>query len=129
MSTISFLGTKFSVRSGGHNPNTGFASVAGDGIILDLRKLNEVSPDCGDSTVCIGPGSRFGDVYSTLQSSGQTVVGGRINDVGVGGYLLGGGLSHFANLYGMAADQVRSFEVSKLDIYPVWYSPCLCSSS
>lgn len=41
-------------------------------------------------TVRVGPGNRWDAVAEALDGSGYTVVGGRIGNVGVGGYMLGG---------------------------------------
>lgn len=37
------------------------------------------------------------DVYTVLEAQGLTVSGGRIDGVGVGGYLLGGGYSYLTD--------------------------------
>ena len=111
LTIITFVGSKFAVRSGGHNPGVGFSGVSHDGILIDMRKLNEVVPSLDQSVVSIGPGSRWGDVYSTLEPLNKTVVGGRLTDVGVGGYMLGGGLSHFSSVYGLAVNHVVRYEV------------------
>ena len=37
------------------------------------------------------------NVYTVLEALGLGVSGGRIHGVGVGGYLLGGGYSHFTD--------------------------------
>ena len=42
-------------------------------------------------TVEIGAGLNWTDVYSYLVPKGVTVAGGRIDGVGVGGFILGGG--------------------------------------
>lgn len=42
-------------------------------------------------TVRVGPGNDWQDVLKVLTPLGVTVVGGRIGEVGVGGFVLGGG--------------------------------------
>lgn len=44
-----------------------------------------------EGTVEIGAGLNWTDVYSYLVPKGVTVAGGRIDGVGVGGFILGGG--------------------------------------
>lgn len=83
---------QFAVKSGGHNPNNYFSSVQ-DGPLISTKGLNEVKYDKASNTVTVGPGNRWEDVHNALDGTGVTVVGGRIGNVGVGGYLLGG-ISH-----------------------------------
>lgn len=79
----------FAVKSGGHNPNNYFASVDG-GPLISTKMLNEVILDTTAETVRVGPGNRWDEVTEALDGTGYTAVGGRIGNVGVGGYLLGG---------------------------------------
>lgn len=108
----SFLGSKFSVRSGGHNPNFGFSSIGKEGMLIDLSRLNDVTLSPDGTRAAVGPGSRWGSVYKTLSSSGKMAVGGRANDIGVGGLLLGGGLSYWSSIHGLASTKVINYEVS-----------------
>ncbi|PVI06638.1 FAD-binding domain-containing protein [Periconia macrospinosa] len=100
----------FAVKSGGHNPNKGFASVQG-GPLISTKNLNEVIFDREAMTVRVGPGNDWQDVHEALEGTGVTVVGGRIGDVGVGGYVLGGGLSFLSTQYGWAANNILQYEV------------------
>jgi FAD/FMN-containing dehydrogenase len=74
----------FAIKSGGHNPNQGFASIAG-GPLISTRELNEVIYDAANGVVHVGPGNDWDDVMKALDGTGVTVAGGRIGDVGVGG--------------------------------------------
>lgn len=56
-----------------------------------------------------------GDVYGTLDPFNLTAVGGRILGIGVGGSILGSGLSYLTDLYGLACDNVVNFEVVLAD--------------
>ncbi|CAO2657439.1 Nn.00g035650.m01.CDS01 [Neocucurbitaria sp. VM-36] len=100
----------FAVKSGGHNPNEGFASIQG-GPLISTKELNEVLFDSASMTVRVGPGNDWEDIHKALQDTGVTVVGGRIGEVGVGGYIVGGGLSFLSAEYGWAANNVVEFEV------------------
>jgi FAD/FMN-containing dehydrogenase len=80
---------KFAIKSGGHNPNQNFSSVAG-GPLINLKNLTEVTYDAESGTARVGAGNRWSAVILALQTYNVTVVGGRIGHVGVGGYLLGG---------------------------------------
>lgn len=101
---------RFAVKSGGHNPNNGFASID-DAPLLSTKKLDEVTLDTTTGTVRVGPGNRWDDVALKLNGTGWTVVGGRIGNVGVGGYVLGGGLSFLSQRYGWAVSSVLEMEV------------------
>ncbi|CAK4032417.1 Bifunctional solanapyrone synthase [Lecanosticta acicola] len=99
------------VVSGGHASTTGASNVE-DGITIDLSRLTEVNffLDAGKE-VWLGPGNRWEDVYRILQPSNLTVAGSRSGHVGVGGHVLGGGLSWFANHRGWACDDVTEMEL------------------
>lgn len=113
--TVKFWKVRFAVRSGGHSPNPGWSSISEPGVLIDLRHLNEIRVNPDKTIVSIGPGKRWGEVYEALDPYGISVVGGRIPQVGVGGLILGGGLSHFSGKYGLAADNVKNFEVVVAD--------------
>ncbi|KKA30937.1 hypothetical protein TD95_004330 [Thielaviopsis punctulata] len=100
----------FAVKSGGHNPNRGWSSV-NDGVLIAMDKFDEVTLDAVAKTVRVGAGQKWGNVMDKLDGTNFTVVGGRLSDVGVGGYILGGGLSFLSTQYGWAANNVLEFEM------------------
>jgi FAD/FMN-containing dehydrogenase len=100
----------FVVKSGGHNANKGFSSIQG-GPLISTKNLNEVIFDQESMTVRVGPGNDWEDVHNALEGTNVTVVGGRIGEVGVGGYVLGGGLSFLSAEYGWAANNIVEYEV------------------
>ncbi|PLB50836.1 putative 6-hydroxy-D-nicotine oxidase [Aspergillus steynii IBT 23096] len=108
---IKVLGITFSVRSGGHSPNPGWSSTAKPGIVIDLHSFNQITVNQDKSFVSVGPGATWGDVYTALDPHGVSVIGGRIPSVGVGGLMLGGGFHHFSGQFGLAADNVKNFEI------------------
>lgn len=81
--------TSFAIRSGGHSPHLG-ASNIGDGVLLDMSEFNGQMYDPQTGSVKVGTGLRWGQVYTYLEQYQVTVVGGRVDDVGVGGLTLGG---------------------------------------
>ena len=85
------VGTKFSVRSGGQDPNPGFGSIDGSGILIDLARLNSTSISADKKSVEVGPGARWGQVYKYLDPYGLSAVGARSPVPGVGGFLTGAG--------------------------------------
>ncbi|KXJ93628.1 hypothetical protein Micbo1qcDRAFT_220247 [Microdochium bolleyi] len=104
----------FAVKSGGHGHFAGHSSIEG-GIQFDLVKLKAFQINRNEGTVLVGPGCTWGSVYEKLQKEGLMVVGGRAANVGVGGYLVGGGISFYAARLGWGIDNVRSFEVVLAD--------------
>ncbi|KAF2404902.1 FAD-binding domain-containing protein [Trichodelitschia bisporula] len=103
-------GVPFAVRSGGHTPIPGWASLQG-GVTIDLSDLKQVDPSPDRKTVAVGPGNRWADVYSKLDAVGLGVSGGRVATVGVGGLVTGGGISFFSRERGFVADAVVNFQV------------------
>lgn len=100
----------FAIKSGGHNPNKNFSSVIG-GPLISTAGLDDVELDATARTVRMGPGNRWDRVQNKLNGTGFTVVGGRMGNVGVGGYLLGGGLSFLSTQYGWAANNILEYEL------------------
>ena len=88
----------FAIRSGGHSPIPGAASIGG-GVLIDLCHFREVIPSKDGSSVVIGTGAKWKDVSETLDERGLAVVGGRNSAVGVGGLTLGGKFSFFFILF------------------------------
>ncbi|ROV99464.1 hypothetical protein VMCG_06301 [Cytospora schulzeri] len=115
LAIIKKAGCKFAIRTSGHNPNVGFSSVDGSGVVLDLSGLDEKSLGSDDSVLHAGPGNRWGPVYTFLQEQGLSPVGGREVQVGLGGFLTGGGYPAFASLYGTGPDGVKGCEVVLAD--------------
>lgn len=82
-------GGLFAIRSGGHSPVANAASIK-NGVLIDMGLFCEVAPSEDGSSVVIGTGARWGEVYDILEKRGLAVVGGRSSEVGVGGLTLGG---------------------------------------
>ena len=108
-------GSRFSVRSGGHNPNRGWSNTDIRGVLVELSRLNKLEISADLQTARVGPGNRWLAVYEAFNGTGVTVLGGRTPDVGVGGVLIGGGIPSFSSEYGMACDLVKNFEVVLAD--------------
>ncbi|KAJ8116801.1 hypothetical protein OPT61_g1844 [Boeremia exigua] len=100
----------FAVKGGGHTGFPGASSIE-DGITVSMEDMNEVTLSHDKKTAAVGPGNRWGAVYSKLADQNLAVVGGRASDVGLG-LVLGGGISHHSNIYGLACDNVASFELA-----------------
>ncbi|KAI4909887.1 uncharacterized protein J4E92_010503 [Alternaria infectoria] len=100
----------FAVKSGGHSAFAGAATIEG-GITVSFENMKGIELSDDKNTVAVQPGNTWGNVLTALSTTGVTVVSGRIGDIGVGGLTLGGGISFLTNEYGLACDNVASFDV------------------
>jgi FAD/FMN-containing dehydrogenase len=98
------------IRSGGHTQWAGSNDVH-KGVTIDLGQMTDVTYDKQSKLASIQPGSRWGNVYQELLKHQVCVAGGRDGNVGVGGFLTGGGNSFFSGLHGLGCDNVVNFEV------------------
>ncbi|KAI0479533.1 FAD-binding domain-containing protein [Xylariaceae sp. FL0804] len=104
----------FAIRSGGHAYRPGSNNIE-EGVTIDFGLMNSTTYDAKSRRALVLPGARWGQVYQELEKHGVMVSGARVADVGVGGYLTGGGNSHFACRTGLACDAVLNFEVVLAD--------------
>ncbi|KAK6340376.1 hypothetical protein TWF730_002136 [Orbilia blumenaviensis] len=102
----------FAVRSGGHLPVPGSNGKSG-AVLLVTTKLKTL--DIHDKTARIGPGNTWTNVYHETDKIGKVVLGGRIGTVGVGGLILGGGISFQGSEHGFSCDSVINFQVVTAD--------------
>ncbi|KAK1993448.1 FAD binding domain-containing protein [Colletotrichum falcatum] len=100
----------FAARSGGHAAMAG-ASGAEAGITVSFANMKSISLSADKKVASVQPGNVWGEVFEELTKSDLTVVGGRVYDIGVGGFITGGGISFLSGLYGWACDNVESFDV------------------
>ncbi|PFH46241.1 hypothetical protein AMATHDRAFT_77754 [Amanita thiersii Skay4041] len=103
--------TPFAVRSGGHATNPGFSSTPG--VQIAMFRFNEVTYHPESQTAVIGSGLIFDDVYARLEPHNVSVLGGRVSEIGVGGFLLGGGYTWHTNQRGLAVDTILKYELVK----------------
>ncbi|KAJ8088612.1 hypothetical protein PM082_013855 [Marasmius tenuissimus] len=100
----------FAVASGGHMSWKGSSSIDG-GFVIDLRGMTQINISVEDQMVKLGPGSLWQDVYKAMAPHNVSTAGGRINAVGVGGFLLGGGIAFGSVDTGFGGDSVFNYEV------------------
>ena len=100
------------IHGAGHATARGAAKAEG-GVTIDTRGLKGVEILPGNHSVRISAGETWRDVFRLLEAHRPplAVAGGRMGQVGVIGYLLGGGVSHFSTAVGFAVDAVVSWEV------------------
>jgi FAD/FMN-containing dehydrogenase len=88
----------FAIRSGGVNPGLAVATLQ-DGVVIDLSLFDEVTPAADGSTVTLGTGAKWIDVYRKLDERGIVVMGGRNSPVGVGGLTLQGKITLYLSVW------------------------------
>ncbi|KAJ4985548.1 Bifunctional solanapyrone synthase 4 [Stagonosporopsis vannaccii] len=110
VTTMTLTQSKFAVRGGGHMPIPGYSGIDSTGVLLSPSNLTALALSSDKSVVSVGPGNRWGDVYSYLAISELTAVGGRVGHVGVSGLLLGGGISFYSSQHGFASDNVVKYQ-------------------
>lgn len=67
----------FAIRSGGHDPNVGHATVQ-DGVQMVMTDLAGATYDADNDLAYVKPGGEWNDVIGDLAPSGVAVVGGRL---------------------------------------------------
>ncbi|WP_409472964.1 FAD-binding oxidoreductase [Streptomyces sp. HC307] len=107
------LDLNIAVRGGGH-------SVAGmgtndAGLVVDLRRMHDVTVDPAAEAVRIGGGATMRDLDRATQPYGLATTGGRASTTGVGGFVLGGGSGWLERSCGLAVDNLLGVELVTAD--------------
>ncbi len=103
----------FRARSGGHS-YAGYSTVQ-NGVVFDLRQLNQIEVASDRSTARVGAGAQLIDVYTALAKHGVTIPAGSCPSVGVGGHALGGGVGLAGRAFGLATDNIVAAEMVGAD--------------
>lgn len=83
-------GHRISIRSGGHS--WAAWSVRDDAILIDLGNYRQIDYDKDTQTVKVSPSTTGKMLNDFLQKEGRMFAGGHCPDVGLGGFLLQGGM-------------------------------------
>ena len=97
------------VRAGGHSV-TG-ASLVEDGIVLDVRPMNDVDVDPERRIARVGGGATWAHVDRATQEHGLATTGGRVSTTGVAGLTMGGGSGWLERKHGLACDNLVAVEL------------------
>jgi hypothetical protein len=101
-----------SVRGGGHD----WAGRAlCDGLVIDLRGMNDVIVGSDNRTARVSGGARASDVLAVTDPLGLAAVTGSCSPVGMTGLTLGGGYGPLIGRFGLALDNLLAADVVLAD--------------
>jgi FAD/FMN-containing dehydrogenase len=114
-------GLRVAVRAGGHS--WAAWSLREDTLLIDLAAFTGMSYDEDTGTVTAGPAVRGGlDLDPFLASRGRFFAGGHCPTVGLGGFLLQGGMGWNCRGWGWAAESIEAMRVVTADGEVTWCS-------
>ncbi|KAF5802059.1 putative tetrahydroberberine oxidase [Helianthus annuus] len=101
-------GYEIRIRSGGHDFEGVSSSAVVPFVMLDLVNMKSIDVDVGNKTAWVQAGALLGEVYYSISQKTNTLYfpAGVCPNVGVGGYMGGGGYGNLVRKYGTAADNV-----------------------
>lgn len=104
-------GLPVAVQATGHGP-----SVSADGgVLISTRQMTGLAIDPTARIARIGAGVKGTPVIEAAMPHGLAPLVGTSTDIGMVGYLTGGGLPVLGRAYGFAADHVRAIELVTAD--------------
>lgn len=110
-------GLRVTVRSGGHSWS---ANHLRDGaLMIDLSRLTDVEVDVEREIAWVSPAVRGEQLIRELRQHDLFFTTGHCNDVGLGGFTLGGGFGWMSRVHGMACESVVALDVITADGYLV----------
>jgi FAD/FMN-containing dehydrogenase len=114
-------GLRVAVRSGGHS--WAAWSLREDTLLIDLAAFTGMDYDEATGTVTVGPAVRGGlDLDPFLAARGRFFAGGHCPTVGVGGFLLQGGMGWNCRGWGWAAESIDAIQVVTASGEAAWCS-------
>lgn len=103
------LELQISVRSGGHS--WAVWSVRNHAILIDLGNLKHIDLDEANGIVSVSPSTTGRALNTVLGQRGYMFAGGHCPDVGLGGFLLQGGMGWNCKNWGWACEQIAAMDV------------------
>ena len=112
-------GLQVAVRSGGHS--WAAWSLWADTLLIDLAAFTGMSYDENTGVVTVGPAVRGGvDLDPFLAARGRFFAGGHCPTVGLGGFLLQGGMGWNCRGWGWAAESIEAVQLVTADGDVLW---------
>jgi FAD/FMN-containing dehydrogenase len=106
-----------SVRGGGHS--IAGKAVCDDALMIDLTLMKGIHVDPVRQTVRAQTGLTLGELDRETQAFGLATPLGIVSVTGIAGLTLGGGIGWLNGKYGLACDNVISFDVVTADATPL----------
>lgn len=98
-------GLRVAVQSTGH----GSGHEIGRGVVLiDTHELNNVEVTVDTASVLVGAGATWSQVQAQAEPHGLLALSGTSANVGICGYIVGGGIGWLARPYGLASSSLRA---------------------
>ena len=97
---------EIAIRSGGHS--VAGASLTDGGLVIDMRRMNQVTVDPEARTATAQGGATWSDFDRATQPHKLMAPGGRVSTTGVAGLTLGGGSTWLERKFGFACDNLES---------------------
>ena len=101
------------VRSGGHSLSG--KSTCDGGLVIDLQQMQGVRVDPETRRAYLEAGSLLGQLDHECAAFGLVTAAGTVSDTGATGLTLGGGFGRLGRRFGLACDNVTSFDVVTAD--------------
>ncbi|MCX4968504.1 FAD-binding oxidoreductase [Streptomyces sp. NBC_00654] len=106
-------GLEIAVRGGGHS--VAGMSVSDGGLVVDLRRMHDVTVAPRAASAQVGGGATMSDLDRATQPYALATTGGRVSTTGVGGFTLSGGSGWLERKFGLACDSLLAAELVTAD--------------
>ncbi len=107
------FGLPLTVKGGGHS--IGGHSVNNGGLVIDMRRMNNIRVDAENRTAWAQSGAVAREFLAAVEPYGLAVPFGDAGSVGLGGITLGGGIGYLVRKHGLTIDNLLGIEMVTAD--------------